>query len=590
MYENRFTNSEVAKLLRNVAAAYILLGENHFKVIAYEKAADAIEALSQEAKDIWQEGKLDKVPSLGPSIRSHLDELFRIGYSKHFDSILKKIPSTVFKLMDIPGIGPKKAYKLVKNLHLKNDKTFIKDLKAAIEKNKISDLPNFGEKSQEDIAKTINVYEQRLEKQVRMPLPYAFDVAEEMLRYLKQNPKVMRVDVLGSLRRMQSTIGDVDIAVAAADNDSKAIIEYFIKYPKAIRVENAGEKKASIIISPYIRFDLRIEPEKSYGSMLQYFTGSKTHNIKLREYALKKGFSLSEYGLKEIRNPKSAIREFAEEEKLYEFLGLQYIPPEIREGTDEIKTASQHKIPVLVGLKDIKGDLHIHSSFNIKPSHDLGADSFEEIMNNAKRMGYEFIGFTDHNPKASLSEDEIINIVKKRKKEIDKYTNVFAGLEVDIQPDGELALPTAALPFVDYLIASVHSVFNMDEEQMTQRIISALSNPKVRILGHPTGHMLGKREGYKLEWEKIFSVCRKNDIALEINSWPERLDLPDTLVKTAIDNGVKLVINTDSHAKNQMDNMLYGVTVARRGWAKKSDILNTLSLKNFKKWLTQESR
>lgn len=585
MEENHFSNREVAKLLRNVAAAYILLGENQFKISAYEKASDMIEGLSRELKDIWHEGKLDKVSFLGPSIRSYLDELFRIGHSKHFDSILKKIPPVVFKLMDIPGIGPKKAFKLVKNLHLSSDKTFIADLKAAIKKGEIAKLESFGVKSQEDIAKAIDIYEQRVQKQVRMPLPYAFDVAKEMLLYLKQNPKVIRADALGSLRRMQSTIGDVDIAVAAANNDSKAIIEYFIKYPKAIRVENAGEKKASIIISPYIRVDLRIEPEKSYGSMLQYFTGSKTHNIKLREYALKKGFSLSEYGLKEIRNPKSVIKEFAEEEKLYEFLGLQYIPPEIREGTDEIEIASQHKIPTLVDLKDIKGDLHIHSSFDIKPSHDLGIDSFAEILNNAKRLGYEYIGFTEHNPKSSLNKEEIVNIMKERKKEIDKYTNVFTGLEVDIQPDGELALPDEALPFVDYLIVSIHSVFNMDVEQMTQRVLKVLDNPKVKILGHPTGRMFETREGFGLDWDKIFSTCKKNNIAIEINAWPKRLDLPDTLVRQAIKSGVKLIINTDAHAADQMRLMFYGVSVARRGWAKKSDIINTLPYKKFENWL-----
>lgn len=613
---DKFSNKQIARLLRHIAATYLLTNENRFKVIAYQKAADTIEGLSRELKDIWQEGKLATVPSIGKSIQEHLDEYFRKGKSNHFETLLKKIPKTVFLLMDIPGIGPKKAYKLVKALNLTNEKTLITDLKKACLEDKVAQIETFGKKSQEEIKKSIAIFEEKSTQQERMPLPYAFSIAEEVISYLKKHSLVKRVDALGSLRRLAPTIGDIDIAVQIKDSISnkkkssshrqlKEIIDYFINFPKTIKVDNAGEKKASIIVSPYIRIDLRIEEEKSYGAMLQYFTGNKAHNIKLREYALKKGFSLSEYGIKPVKklqtsklkvknyNSKLGIYQFETEENFYEFLGLQYIPPELREGTDEIEVAEKQQIPPLVELKDIKGDLHLHSSFDLQPSHDLGSNDVIEIFEKGKKLRYQYIGFSDHNPKLSLSKDDILSILSRRKQYIDKIfmskkyerSNYFIGLEVDILPDGKIALPDGYWKYVDYLIISVHSVFDMPIKEMTKRVLWAMRYPKVKILGHPTGRMLGKREGFELEWEKIFDECRKKNIALEINAWPLRLDLPDILVREAIKNGVKLIINTDSHEISQMSLMFYGVSVARRGWAKKDDIINTMDYKKIREWL-----
>lgn len=593
--ENQFSNKAIANLLRNIAAVYLLTNENQFKVIAYQRAADIIEGLSREIKDIWLEGKIDSIPGIGKNLKAHLDEYFKKGKSEHFEKILKKIPKTVFKLMDLPGIGPKKAYRLVKDLKLFNEGTVIEDLKKACIENKVANLENFGEKSQEEIIKAIELYKEKSLKEKRMPLPYAYEVASEIANYLRKIPEIERVDILGSLRRFQSTIGDIDIAVQIKKTNLnskiyKKIIDYFVNFPKTIKVDNAGEKKASIIVTPYIRVDLRIEEKDSYGAMLQYFTGNKAHNIQLREYALKKGYSLSEYGIKEIKNNK--IYKFENEELFYNFLGLQYIPPELREGKDEIEKAQKNKIPRLVEVKEIKGDLHIHSSFDVQPSHDLGNDDFLTLIKKATQLNYEYIGYADHNPKNSLPKDEIVNILKQRYNFVQKImskklerTNYFIGIEVDILPNGEIPIPKEGLNYVDYLIVSVHSVFDMDIKKMTKRILQALKFPKVRIFGHPTGRLIGKRDGYELEWEKIFDVCKKNQIALEINSWPLRLDLPDILVKEAIENNVKLVINTDAHQVNQMDLIFYGVTVARRGWATKKDIVNTLPYKEFKKWL-----
>ncbi len=589
--ERKFSNKAVSHLLRSIEAAYLIKNINRFRTIAYQNAADTVEKMTREIKDIWQEGNLDKVPGIGQTIAGALDEYFKKGHSKHFEKALAGIPPTVFELMKVPSIGPKKAYKLAQEFSLINTQTVYKDLKKLCEENKIAKLENFGPKSQEAILKSLEIYEKRVQIKERMPLPYADRLAKEVLEYMKNNKKVKRADALGSLRREVATIGDIDIAVAAKNKNAKEIVDYFLKYPKKVSVDNAGLKKASIIISPDIRIDLRVQDEENYGPMLQYFTGSKNHNIQLREYAQKKGLSINEYGVKDVKTTK--LRKFKTEEELYKFMGFQYIQPELREGTNELEVALQGKIPKLAELNDIKGDLHIHSNYDLKPSHDLGENSYSEIYDKAKNLGYEYVGFSDHNPKISdLSQEQIISIMKKRKEQIDKKMSkknasldYYIGLETDILPNGKAALPEKALEYVDYIIVSVHSVFSMGIKEMTERALKALDFPKVKILGHPTGRLLGRREGYEMDWTKIFVKCKKNNIALEINSWPERLDLVDTLVFEGLKYGVKYIINTDAHAVDQMDNMLYGVSVARRGWATKNDIINTLSLNDFKKWI-----
>ncbi len=602
--EAKFSNKKLAEILRFVAAAYTLTNENKFKIIAYQKAADTIEHLTSELYDSWQDGRLEKISGIGPTIGEHIREYFVKGHSSHFDKILSQIPKPVFVLMNVPSIGPKTAYKLVKELKLKSAEMVVPDLKKAAEEGKIENIPTFGKKSQEEILKAIELYNKKPEGADRMPLPYAHALALDIIAYLKKLP-IKRADALGSLRRMVSTIGDIDIAVATDSLDPKQIIDHFIRYPKTISVDNAGDKKASIIISPRIRVDLRVQDTKSYGSMLQYFTGSKAHNVKLRELAMKKGFSLSEWGVKKInlnkpehddkKNTSFVDYEFKTEEELYKFFDLQIMPPEIREGTNELEFSRKKTIPRLVEVKDIKGDLHIHSSYNIQTSHDVGQNSYKELLQTADKMGYQYIGFADHNPKQSgLSEDQIINIMKRRKEHIDEIntsdnrSKSFIGLETDILPSGAIALPEKAIEYVDYLIVSIHSSFTMPREEMTKRVARALSYPKVRIFGHPTGRLLNKRHGVDLNWDVIFDIVKKNNQALEINSAYERLDLPDILVRDAINYDIRCIIDTDSHASAHMDAMQYGVSVARRGWATKSDIINTESYEKFRKWLLND--
>ena len=587
------TNLELAELLRRIAAAYEILGENRFRIIAYTRAADSIEHLTSELKDYWDNKRLREIPGVGDMLAGHIDEMFRTGHSKHFDSVMAKLPTSIYPLLLVPGIGPKKAYKLVTVLKLKNEKTVISDLEHAAKKHKIAPIEGFGEKSEELILSNIAIYRKGQIKENRMTLPVADGIAADIIAFIRRVPSVKRVDVLGSLRRQVATIGDIDIAVATAN--PKEVIAHFVAYPHQEIIEE-GPTGASLRLHNGRQVDLRVQKSGRYGAMLQYFTGSKNHNIALRSFALSKGLSLSEYGIKHVRTGK--IDTYATEEAFYNALGLPYIPPELREDKGEIQAAIRGSLPKLVDIKDVMGDVHLHTDYNLEPSHDLGMDSFTALLDRAAELHYEYIGLSDHNPSiTNHSEKQIVAIMKRRKeyyeqqyssweKKTHKRVKYVLMCEVDILPDGKLALSDAALEYVDAVIASVHSSFTQERRIVTKRIVRAIeSNPKVRILGHPTGRLLSKREGIDADWGEVFRACKTHDIALEINSYPDRLDLPDTLVFDAIKSGLRFCINTDSHAADHMNLMQYGVSVARRGWATKDDIVNTLSYNKFKSWL-----
>ncbi len=589
------TNLEIAELLRSVAAAYEILGENRFKIIAYQRAADSIEHLTSELKDIWDDGKLDAVPGVGEALALHLDEFFRTGKVKHFDEVLSKLPKSIYPLLLVPGLGPKKAYKLVSELKLKDPKTVIADLEKAAVAHNIAPIEGFGEKSEEVILSGIESHKRGQIKENRMVLPEADAIAQEVIAYLKKIPQVLRVDALGSLRRQVSTIGDIDIAVAT--RKPEVVLDHFVTYPHHKLIDK-GTAGATLLLNNGRQVDLRVQKPEAYGAMLQYFTGSKHHNIKLRTYAVEGGLSLNEYGIKQVKTGK--ITEFANEEGFYQALKMPYIPPEIREDKGEIEAAVAGKLPHLVELADIKGDLHMHTNYNFSSSHDLGASHVKEHLDKAAALGYEYIGVSDHNPSISnQTQKQILAVMKKRKEwyeqqyyslkdGLKKRIHLFLMCEVDILTDGQLALPNEAFDYVDAVIVSLHSSFTQSRKDITKRIVTALTfHPKVRIFGHPTGRLLARREGVDANWPEIFATCKKHDIALEINAYPDRLDLPDTLVYEARKEGVKFCIDTDSHNAMQMDMMRYGVSVARRGWAEKHDIVNTLGYNEFNTWLTK---
>lgn len=596
-------NLEIAELLRDVAAAYELQGGGgvKFKIVAYERAADAVEHLSSEAKDIWDEGKLEDVAGIGKSIAGHLDEIFRTGTSKHFEEIMSDIPPATFELMKVSGIGPKTGYKIAKEFEKEFEgKNALKVLKQLTKDKKISSMQGYTTKTEEAIAQAID--EVQGQKNNRLLLNYAETLAAEIIEWLDADKSILRADPLGSLRRRASTIGDVDITVSA--HDTKKALDRFCEYPHASRVLERGDRSASIIIGGGRRVDIIASKPEAYGALLQHFTGSKHHNVALREYALKHNLSLSDYGIYTIdAKGNKKLMEIKTEEEFYHKLGMDYIPPELREGQGEIQAAlrqAQGKpggLPILVENSDVKGDLHIHSNFDIETSHDLGQSEMIEHVTKADTLGYEYIAFSEHNPSHSKhTEKQIVDLLKRKQEVVEKVTmsiksskniksikRVFNSLEIDILPDGRLPVSDEGLECLDFALVSLHSSFGGTKDAMTKRVLSALSHPKVKIFAHPTARKLNEREGVELDWDKLFEFCLSNNKFIEINASPSRLDLPDTLVREAVERGVMLTIDTDSHHVDHMDLMPYGVSVARRGWATKDDILNTRSLKEFEK-------
>ena len=478
------TNTELAELLRDVAAAYKIADDqkNKFRIIAYERAADAVEHLSSEAKDLWDEGKLTEVSGIGPAIASHLDELFATGKSKHFDQVLSSLPPAVFALMKIPGVGAKTAYKLSTELGIKNAKTALSALKAAIAKGKVASLEGFGKVREENIRKSIG---QVKKGEKRLLLPYASQIADDLIDWIKKSKDVVEVYPLGSLRRKASTVGDIDLAVAT-DRPAE-LLEHFVNYPKKVRKIEIGPESAAIVVRGNVQGDAMATPSDRFGALLQHFTGSKHHNIALREHALKMGLSLNEKGISYLKTKK--IKKVRTEEEFYNTLSMDWMPPELREDAGEVQASLVHRLPNLVDLADIKGDLQIHSDFDIETSHDLGLSSMLEVVKKADSLGYEYIAFTEHNPAQKGHKDsQIVDLLKRKKEVVDKlnsslppnlktFKKAFNSLEIDILPNGSLPVPVKGFDYLDFALCSIHSSFNQDKSKMTERVITAFSYP-----------------------------------------------------------------------------------------------------------------
>lgn len=585
----RATNQQIAEMLKEIAAAYEVKGEDRFRIAAYRRAADAVEHASSDLKDLWEGGQLTEIPGIGKALVEHLDEYFRHGKVAHFERVKRGLPRGMFDLMKVPGVGPKSAYKIARLLKVGS----IADLKKVCEEGRVAQLPDFGEASQADILKGIAVVERRGN---RVLLPVAEGVAQEVMAVLTRVAGVKRADALGSLRRRVPTVGDIDLAVATTR--PPLAIKAFVEMPEVVRVLAQGEAKASVVLKSGYQVDLRVQAPSSYGAQLQYFTGSKEHNIHLRKLAQERGLSLSEYGIKEVRQTRRVsldptglknVKSFATEEEFYQALGMPWIPPELREDRGEIEAALEKTLPELVELEDIRGDLHVHSNFPLEESHDPGTASMGEIAEKAAALGYEYIALGNHSPSVSRhTPAQVVGLLKQKNKEIESLQSRFPSLkllnvvEVDILTDGQLALDDGALSLLDLVIASTHSSFLQSRAKMTERVLRALQNPRVHIFGHPTGRLVQEREGYELDWEVIFRACLELGKVLEVNAYPKRLDLPEELVREAVRRGVKMVINTDAHDLSQLDLMRYGVDNARRGWAQKEDILNTLPWRQFR--------
>lgn len=571
------TNSEIADFLYELAKMLEIVGETRFRIVAYEQAAHIIENLPEELVDIYKNKavtSLTDIKGIGQSIAEKIAEIITTGKSKYYQELSKKVPPAELNLIKIPGIGPKTAQKLYTQFKIKN----IKDLEKIALKGKIRKLSGFDTTAEENILANIKRLKKR---EKRLLISFAEPIAEECLAVLKKCCFVEKCEMVGSLRRMKETIGDIDLV--ASSEKPNSVINYFIKQSFVKKIKTQGTAKISIIHQKGIAIDLEILPPKQYGSLLQHLTGSKEHNIHLRKFANDKGLSLSEYGIRTLKTSKTAY--FKDEKSFYKKLGLTYIPPELREDQGEIEAASKNKLPKLITLKNIKGDLHLHTQWS------EGSSTIEEMAHAGLSNGYSYIAITDHTYGLGIANgmDEMTilkqaDLIKKVNKKL-KRIKIFSGVEVNIKADGSLDIADEILSKLDIVIASVHSSFHQSEEKMTERIIKAINNPNVKIIGHPSGRILKKRPSYDVEWEIIFKEAAKNNIALEINSLPDRLDLKDTLVHEAKKHEIKFAINTDSHDMAYLTQIKYGVAVARRGWLEKHDIINTYSLENLISWL-----
>lgn len=573
-------NRQLAQTLRNIAAVYEIMGKSFFEIAAYKRAADSVEQSATDLRQLWKNGSLDTVPGLGKALLGYMTEYFETGKIKHFETVYKKAPEGFFELLTVPSIGPKKAYELSTKLNIHS----IDDLEKAIKSNLVATLPRFGQKSQDQIANNLH---RVVAKSHRTPIWAVDPVVKDITAWMLKDPKVQDFDALGSFRRRLNSVGDLDFA--ATSKDTESAVDRFISYPERNAVVEKGPSSATITLKGSgLQVDLLVSNPDSYGSLLQHFTGSREHNIALRTLAVKKGLSLSEKGIK-LKNGK--IKKFSSESDFYKFLGLSFIPPELREDTGEIELAKKSLIPKLVEAKDIKGDFHIHSNFFTTSMHDFGSSSIEELTQAAKQKKYAYLGISDHPPsEKSWLDKNTIKQIKSHQTTINKlnehknYPRVLNLLEVDISPDGEIKFPKEFYKYYEAFIAGVHSSFSQTKDQMTSRIIKGLSNPKVFGLSHPTGRLIDKREGYEADWEKIFEFCAANQKVLEINASVDRLDLTEALVRLAKGKGCIFMINTDTHEISSLELLHYGLDVARRGGLEAEDILNTWSLPKLLKF------
>lgn len=561
-------NREIAKIFNEIAE-YLEMDGVRFKPYAYQKAAITLENLKDNVADIYRQGglkALKAIPGIGESIALKIEEYLKTGKIAYYEDFRRKLPINLDELMAVEGMGPKKAKVLYEQLGITN----LAELEAAAREHRIAPLKGFGAKTEANILEGIEF----LKKSTgRFLLGEVWPLAEELLAALRAHPAVARADVAGSFRRRKETIGDLDFL--AVSTQPEKVMEFFISQPDVVKVQAHGPTKSSVRLRQGLDADLRVIPAESYGAALQYFSGSKEHNIALRQIAIEQGYKLNEYGLFDQQDRMVAGRT---EEEIYQSLGLAWIPPELREDRGELAAAREGRLPALIDYGDMKGDLHVHSNWN------GGAQSIAEIAQAALALGYEYIGISDHTKflriEHGLDEEQLL----ARNREIDelnaklaqegKNFRILKGCEANILNDGSIDIAAEVLAQMDYVIAGIHSTFRMPREEMLARLQTAMANPHVDIISHPTGRILKRREEYEVAVGDLLRLARETGTILEINAYPERLDLGDINILAAKQAGVRMVINTDAHHIDQLRYLPLGVAQARRGWAEKADIIN----------------
>ncbi|UCD54619.1 MAG: DNA polymerase/3'-5' exonuclease PolX [Candidatus Omnitrophota bacterium] len=565
-------NKEIAEIFNNIADILEIKDENPFRIRAYRKAAQNIESLSKDIETVARKKKLTDIPGIGEDLAGKIEEYISKGKIKIYQDLKRSVSKPVLEFMTIPGVGPKTAKLLSEKLKIKS----IKDLEKKASQGKIKDIFGIKEKTVTNILRGIGFLKKSEE---RTPLGEAIKISDEITARLKKLSEVKKVSPAGSLRRMKETVRDIDILVTS--NKPRKVMEVFTRMPRVKEVLVHGPTKSSIITKNNIQVDVRVVEPSSFGSALCYFTGSKSHNIALRKMAVEKSLKINEYGVFEVKTKKKIAG--ADEKDIYKALNLAYVPPEMREDRGEIELAMKDKLPRLVEPEDIKGDIHVHSD-----SSD-GALSLEEIATICQRMGYEYVVITDHSQTlriaGGLKEKDLFSNIKKVRKLDKKFKKIrlLIGSEVDILSDGELDYKDSVLKELDFVIGAIHSGFKQSRETLTRRIVKAMESKYVNMIAHPTGRLMGVRDAYEINLEKVLKVAKETNTALEINAYPERLDLDDNASRRAKERGVMLGIATDTHTREQLDNMPFGVSVARRGWLEKKHVLNTFSLEAFLK-------
>ncbi|MBI2886557.1 MAG: DNA polymerase/3'-5' exonuclease PolX [Chloroflexi bacterium] len=559
-------NPAVAQVFENIGKLLEVQGDSPFKIRAYQRVAREIDHLPGDINTLAAQDKLRTIPGVGEEIEKKIRELLATGRLNFYQRLLQELPGGLVEMMEVPGLGPKMAARMWKELGV----TTLPELEAALQDGRVAALPRMGAKTAENLLHQLEALRGR--KAERVPLGEARPVAEAIVAALSRASGARNVTAAGSIRRWRDTVGDIDI-LATAD-DPQSVTDAFVGLPEVAEVLSHGPQRASIRLKSGLQVDLLLKPHASYASLLQHFTGSREHNILLRERAQHMGLSMGEYGLTEAATGK--LETFLTEEALYQRLGLQYIPPELREGGDEVLRAECGRIPRLVELPDLRGDLHAHTEWSD------GHTTIEAMAEAARARGYQYLAITDHSAGLGIARGlaperlrEQLKIIRELNQSYAGSFRILTGSEVDIRADGTLDFPDDLLAELDVVVASVHSAMGQDLVKMTDRVLRAMANPHMDIFGHPTTRLIGQRDPIQLDIEAVFQAALATHTALEVNASPSRLDLKDAHVRRAVELGIPLAISTDAHHPDQLAQMPYGVATARRGWAEPSHVLNT---------------
>ena len=563
-------NDAIAKVLDEIGDLIELKGENVFRAVTYRAAARAIRDLREPLSKLVEEKRLKEIPKVGPSVAEAIEQLVTTGRSKRHEELQAAVPPGLLTLLRVPGVGPATARTIYDHLKI----TSIDELEEAAKDHRLLQLPKIQAKTEENILKSIAALKQRTGRSL---LHEARAAANEMVAYLRAATGAERISIAGSLRRYRETIGDVDVVVAS--ESAAPIMEAFVRGPTVERILAQGETKSSVVVSRGLQIDLRVVPPASYGAALLYFTGSKEHNVRLRGLALRRKLLLNEYGLYRVGAEARGQEIAAEtEEDVYGALGLDWIPPELREDRGEIDAAAAHALPKLVGVEQVRGDLHTHTSWTD------GRDPLADMARRAKAKGYAYLAVTDHSPGLGMTYGLSPERIQARLAEAARLNaelapfRIIVGTEVDIRANGKLDYPDEILAKLDIVSASVHSSFAQTREQMTARVTGAMRHPLVTAVSHPTGRLLEKREAHAVDLDAVIAAAVETGTWIEVNGGPERLDLPDTWIRKAIERGATLVTNSDAHAIEELEWMDLAIGTARRGWATEGSIVNTRGL------------